>query len=77
MKRKINILTDYIPCSACFKNEFECFCTLIFQELECVYCVLAAILNLGNIEFSSEVTEYMIDKSIISNPMPLENCELL
>ncbi|ETE66656.1 Myosin-IIIa, partial [Ophiophagus hannah] len=64
-----------------YKSKFasieQCFKVIGFtmEELECVYCVLAAILNVGNIEFSSEVTEYMIDKSIISNPMPLENCE--
>ncbi|KAK9396158.1 myosin-IIIa [Crotalus adamanteus] len=63
----------------CYKSKFasveQCFKVIGFtmEELECVYCVLAAILNLGNIEFSSEITEYMIDKSIISNPMPLEN----
>uniref|UniRef100_A0A670YNE7 non-specific serine/threonine protein kinase n=1 Tax=Pseudonaja textilis TaxID=8673 RepID=A0A670YNE7_PSETE len=62
-----------------YKSKFasieQCFKVIGFtmEELECVYCVLAAILNVGNIEFSSEVTEYMIDKSIISNPMPLEN----
>uniref|UniRef100_A0A8C6YD29 Myosin IIIA n=1 Tax=Naja naja TaxID=35670 RepID=A0A8C6YD29_NAJNA len=61
-----------------YKSKFasieQCFKVIGFtMEVECVYCVLAAILNVGNIEFSSEVTEYMIDKSIISNPMPLEN----
>ncbi|KAM3821016.1 myosin-IIIa [Vipera latastei] len=67
----------------CYKSKFasveQCFKVIGFtmEELECVYCVLAAILNLGNIEFSSEVTEYMIDKSIISNPMPLENSSSL
>ncbi|XP_060540202.1 myosin-IIIa [Pantherophis guttatus] len=62
-----------------YKSKFasieQCFKVIGFtmEELECVYCVLAAILNVGNIEFSSEVTEYMIDKSVISSPMPLEN----
>ncbi|XP_063157989.1 myosin-IIIa [Candoia aspera] len=62
-----------------YKSKFElieqCFKVIGFtmEELGCVYSVLAAILNVGNIEFSSVVTEYMIDKSIISNPLPLEN----
>lgn len=46
-----------------------------FQELGSVYSVLAAILNVGNIEFSAVVSEHMIDKSNISNPVALENCE--
>lgn len=40
-----------------------------------MYSVLAAILNVGNIEFSAVVSEHMIDKSNISNPVALENCE--
>lgn len=30
---------------------------------------------MGNIEFSAVVSEHMIDKSNISNPVALENCE--
>nr|XP_008110604.1 PREDICTED: myosin-IIIa [Anolis carolinensis] len=62
-----------------YKSQFElieqCFKVIGFtmEELGSVYSILAAILNVGNIEFSSVVTEYMIDKSIISNPTPLEN----
>ncbi|NWT85647.1 MYO3A protein, partial [Lanius ludovicianus] len=48
-----------------------------FQELGSVYSVLAAILNVGNIEFSAVVSEHMIDKSNISNPVALENCASL
>lgn len=40
-----------------------------------MYSVLAAILNVGNIEFSAVVSEHMIDKSNISNPVALENCK--
>lgn len=40
-----------------------------------MYSVLAAILNVGNIEFSAVVSEHMIDKSNIANPVALENCE--
>ncbi|XP_015269772.1 PREDICTED: myosin-IIIa [Gekko japonicus] len=62
-----------------YKSQFElieqCFKVIGFtmEELGSVYSILAAILNVGNIEFSSVVTEHMIDKSIISNPTPLEN----
>ncbi|XP_061442672.1 myosin-IIIa isoform X2 [Rhineura floridana] len=62
-----------------YKSQFElieqCFKVIGFtmEELGSVYSILAAILNVGNIEFSSVVTEYMIDKSIVSNPTPLEN----
>uniref|UniRef100_A0ABM5GNE3 non-specific serine/threonine protein kinase n=1 Tax=Pogona vitticeps TaxID=103695 RepID=A0ABM5GNE3_9SAUR len=62
-----------------YKSQFElieqCFKVIGFtmEELGSVYSVLTAILNMGNIEFSSVVTEYMIDKSIISNPTSLEN----
>lgn len=48
---------------------------MFFQELGSVYSVLAAILNVGNIEFSTVVSEHTIDKSNISNPVALENCE--
>ncbi|NXP73424.1 MYO3A protein, partial [Ramphastos sulfuratus] len=48
-----------------------------FQELGSVYSVLAAILNVGNIEFSTVVSEHTIDKSNISNPVALENCASL
>ncbi|KAM6314873.1 myosin-IIIa-like [Aegotheles albertisi] len=47
------------------------------MELGSVYSILAAILNVGNIEFSAVVSEHMIDKSNISNPVALENCASL
>ncbi|XP_048367291.1 myosin-IIIa isoform X2 [Sphaerodactylus townsendi] len=62
-----------------YKSQFElieqCFKVIGFtmEELGSVYSILAAILNVGNIEFSSVVTEHMIDKSIICNLTPLEN----
>ncbi|KAJ7322235.1 hypothetical protein JRQ81_018522 [Phrynocephalus forsythii] len=58
--------------SSFHKSQFELI-EQCFKELGSVYSVLAAILNVGNIEFSSVATEYMIDKSIISNPASLEN----
>ncbi|PKU40640.1 hypothetical protein llap_9061 [Limosa lapponica baueri] len=51
--------------------------TVLGKELGSVYSVLAAILNVGNIEFSAVVSEHMIDKSNISNPVALENCASL
>nr|XP_056712964.1 myosin-IIIa isoform X2 [Euleptes europaea] len=66
-----------------YKSQFElieqCFKVIGFtmEELGSVYSILAAILNVGNIEFSSVVTEHMIDKSIICNPTPLENAASL
>uniref|UniRef100_A0A8D0BZA2 non-specific serine/threonine protein kinase n=1 Tax=Salvator merianae TaxID=96440 RepID=A0A8D0BZA2_SALMN len=66
-----------------YKSQFElieqCFKVIGFtmEELGSVYSILAAILNVGNIEFSSVVTEHMIDKSVISNPTPLENAASL
>ncbi|XP_034616113.1 myosin-IIIa [Trachemys scripta elegans] len=66
-----------------YKSQFElieqCFKVIGFtmEELGSVYSILAAILNVGNIEFSSVVSEHMIDKSNISNPVALENCASL
>ncbi|NXH14564.1 MYO3A protein, partial [Bucco capensis] len=66
-----------------YKSQFElieqCFKVIGFtlEELGSVYSVLAAILNVGNIEFSPVVSEHMIDKSNISNPVALENCASL
>ncbi|XP_062423674.1 myosin-IIIa [Rhea pennata] len=66
-----------------YKSQFElieqCFKVIGFtlEELGSVYSVLAAILNVGNIEFSAVVSEHMIDKSNISNPAALENCASL
>ncbi|XP_059119012.1 myosin-IIIa [Peromyscus eremicus] len=47
--------------------------TLALLQLGSVYSVLAAILNVGNIEFSSVATEYQMDKSYICNHAALEN----
>ncbi|XP_030406193.1 myosin-IIIa isoform X2 [Gopherus evgoodei] len=66
-----------------YKSQFElieqCFKVIGFtmEELGSVYSILAAILNVGNVEFSSVVSEHMIDKSNISNPVALENCASL
>ncbi|KAM9672387.1 LOW QUALITY PROTEIN: myosin-IIIa [Trichechus inunguis] len=62
-----------------YKSQYElteqCFKVIGFtmEELGSVYSVLAAILNVGNVEFSSVATEHQIDKSHISHHAALEN----
>ncbi|KAM6338993.1 myosin-IIIa-like [Podargus strigoides] len=76
------IVQDFMS-NSFYKSQFElieqCFKVIGFtlEELGSVYSVLAAILNVGNIEFSAVVSEHMIDKSNISNPVALENCASL
>ncbi|XP_051857380.1 myosin-IIIa [Antechinus flavipes] len=57
----------------------QCFKVIGFtmEELGSVYSILAAILNMGNIEFFSVATEHQIDKSNIANPAALENSAAL
>ncbi|KFQ51414.1 Myosin-IIIa, partial [Pelecanus crispus] len=79
--RPPRIVQDFMN-NSFYKSQFElieqCFKVIGFtlEELGSVYSVLAAILNVGNIEFSAVVSEHMIDKSNISNPVALENYEL-
>uniref|UniRef100_A0A8C0IAD4 non-specific serine/threonine protein kinase n=1 Tax=Bubo bubo TaxID=30461 RepID=A0A8C0IAD4_BUBBB len=76
------IVQDFMN-NSFYKSQFElieqCFKVIGFtlEELGSVYSVLAAILNVGNIEFSAVVSEHTIDKSNISNPVALENCASL
>ncbi|NXN12162.1 MYO3A protein, partial [Indicator maculatus] len=76
------IVQDFMN-NSFYKSQFElieqCFKVIGFtlEELGSVYSVLAAILNVGNIEFSTVVSEHTIDKSNISNPVALENCASL
>ncbi|KAG8504710.1 Myosin-IIIa [Galemys pyrenaicus] len=62
-----------------YKSQYElieqCFKVIGFtmEQLGSIYSILAAILNVGNIEFSSVATEYQIDKSHIANHTALEN----
>ncbi|XP_075827227.1 myosin-IIIa [Microtus pennsylvanicus] len=62
-----------------YKSQYElieqCFKVIGFtmEQLGSVYSVLAAILNVGNIEFSSVATEHQMDKSYICNHAALEN----
>ncbi|KAM4828741.1 myosin-IIIa [Thomomys bottae] len=62
-----------------YKSQYElveqCFKVIGFtmEQLGSIYSILAAILNVGNIEFSSVATEHQIDKSYICNHAALEN----
>ncbi|KAM4705177.1 myosin-IIIa-like [Rhinophrynus dorsalis] len=62
-----------------YKSQFDlieqCFKVIGFsmEELGSVYSILAAILNVGDIDFTSVASEHQIDKSNISNPLVLEN----
>ncbi|XP_008829966.1 myosin-IIIa [Nannospalax galili] len=60
--------------SQCERIE-QCFKVIGFtmEQLGSVYSVLAAILNVGNIEFSSVATEFQMDKSYVYNHTALEN----
>ncbi|XP_016818286.1 myosin-IIIa isoform X2 [Pan troglodytes] len=66
-----------------YKSQYElieqCFKVIGFtmEQLGSIYSILAAILNVGNIEFSSVATEHQIDKSHISHHTALENCASL
>ncbi|XP_069504253.1 myosin-IIIa isoform X2 [Ambystoma mexicanum] len=78
----IRVVQDFMN-NSYYKSQFElieqCFKVIGFtmEELGSVYSILAAILNVGNIEFSSVVSEHQIDKSIISNATVLENSAAL
>uniref|UniRef100_A0A8C7T9U4 non-specific serine/threonine protein kinase n=1 Tax=Oncorhynchus mykiss TaxID=8022 RepID=A0A8C7T9U4_ONCMY len=66
-----------------YKEQFDsveqCFKVIGFtlEELGSVYSTLAAILNSGDIEFTSVASEHQTDKSNISNIAVLENAALL
>lgn len=64
----------------------NCFCAicvflrfpiLFAQEVNSVYRILAAILNTGNIEFTSTTSQHQTDKSEVPNSESLENGERL
>lgn len=57
-----------------------CFVTtsvLFVQEVNSVYRILAAILNTGNIEFTSTTSQHQTDKSEVPNSEALENSKTL
>ncbi|XP_077124534.1 myosin-IIIa [Ranitomeya variabilis] len=74
----IKMVQDFMN-NAFYKTQFDlieqCFKVIGFtmEELGSVYSILAAILNVGDIDFTSVASEHQIDKSNISNPSVLEN----
>ncbi|XP_044130584.1 myosin-IIIa-like, partial [Bufo gargarizans] len=74
----IKMVQDFMN-NTFYKTQFDlieqCFKVIGFtlEELGSVYSILAAILNVGNIDFTSVASEHQIDKSNISNPSILEN----
>ncbi|KAM5158311.1 myosin-IIIa [Mantella aurantiaca] len=74
----IKLVQDFMN-NTFYKTQFDlieqCFKVIGFtmEELGSVYSILAAILNVGNIDFTSVASEHQIDKSNISNPSVLEN----
>ncbi|XP_072010224.1 myosin-IIIa isoform X4 [Engystomops pustulosus] len=74
----IKMVQDFMN-NTFYKTQFDlieqCFKVIGFtmEELGSVYSILAAILNVGNIDFTSVASEHQIDKSNIANPSVLEN----
>lgn len=54
-----------------------CSSVLFVQEVNSVYRILAAILNTGNIEFTSTTSQHQTDKSEVPNSEALENSKSL
>ncbi|XP_078391711.1 myosin-IIIa [Cetorhinus maximus] len=79
---KITMMEEIVT-NSFYKAQFEaleqCFKVIGFtlEELGNIYSILAAILNIGNIEFTSVVTEHQTDKSNIVNLGMLENASSL
>ncbi|XP_078056381.1 myosin-IIIa [Mustelus asterias] len=79
---KIRMMEEIVN-NSFYKAQFEaleqCFKVIGFtlEELGNIYSILAAILNIGNIEFTSVVTEHQTDKSNIVNLGMLENASTL
>ncbi|XP_064188570.1 myosin-IIIa isoform X2 [Anguilla rostrata] len=75
---QVKLVPDIVS-SAFHKEQFDsveqCFKVIGFtlEELGSVYSILAAILNAGDIEFTSVASEHQTDKSNISNIGVLEN----
>ncbi|XP_075127832.1 myosin-IIIa isoform X2 [Leptodactylus fuscus] len=74
----IKMVQDFMN-NTFYKTQFDlieqCFKVIGFtmEELGSVYSILAAILNVGNIDFTSVASEHQIDKSHIANPAVLES----
>ncbi|XP_069047374.1 myosin-IIIa isoform X4 [Lepisosteus oculatus] len=78
----IKLVPDILN-NAFYKEQFDsveqCFKVIGFtlEELGSVYSILAAILNAGDIEFTSVASEHQTDKSNISNTAMLESAASL
>ncbi|XP_068091757.1 myosin-IIIa isoform X2 [Hyperolius riggenbachi] len=74
----IKMVQDFMN-NTFYKTQFDlieqCFKVIGFtmEELGSVYSILAAILNVGNIDFTSVASEHQIDKSNIANPSVLDS----
>ncbi|XP_028826695.1 LOW QUALITY PROTEIN: myosin-IIIa [Denticeps clupeoides] len=78
----VKLVPDIVS-SAFYREQFQaveqCFKVIGFtlEELGSVYSILAAILNAGDVEFTSVATEHQTDKSNISNMAVLESAASL
>ncbi|KAM8967152.1 myosin-IIIa [Pelodytes ibericus] len=74
----VKMVQDFMN-NSFYKTQFDlieqCFKVIGFtlEELGSVYSILAAILNVGDIDFTSVASEHQIDRSHISNTTVLEN----
>ncbi|TSM68897.1 Myosin-IIIb [Bagarius yarrelli] len=76
------VMQDIVS-SQLYKDQFDaiqdCFRIIGFseEEVNSVYRILAAILNTGNIEFTSTTSRHQTDKSEVPNSEALENAAVL
>ncbi|KAK3569292.1 hypothetical protein QTP86_026559, partial [Hemibagrus guttatus] len=76
------VMQDIVS-SQLYKDQFDaiqdCFRIIGFseEEVNSVYRILAAILNTGNIEFTSTTSQHQTDKSEVPNSEALENAAVL
>ncbi|KAM6985641.1 myosin-IIIb isoform 3-T3 [Aplochiton taeniatus] len=76
------VMQDIVS-SKSYKEQFDaiqdCFRIIGFteEEVNSVHCVLSAILNTGNIEFTATTSQHQTDKSEVPNSQALENAAAL
>lgn len=77
MMRQFNLLMIILKIYIYFFIIYVCLKNVIvlLQEVNSVYRILAAILNTGNIEFTSTTSQHQTDKSEVPNSEALENGE--
>ncbi|XP_076858866.1 myosin-IIIb isoform X3 [Brachyhypopomus gauderio] len=77
-----DVMQDIVS-SKLYTDQFDaiqhCFRIIGFseEEVNSIYKILAAILNIGNIEFTSITSQHQTDKSEVPNPEALENAAAL